>query len=591
MRSPRFGIGLRSQHLHAIAAAPGALDWLEVLSDNFLDAVGERRRLLEAIREQRPVALHGVSLSIAGSAALPVDYLDALARLAAWIEPVHVSDHLCWTSLGAHQSHDLLPVAYTAEVLDHVVERVDRVQSVLRRTLLLENPTAYVAFAADEMGEAEFFAELCRRSGCGMLLDVNNLFVNSQNLGLDADDYLQILDPASVAYIHLAGHADLGDVRIDTHDASVPAGVWSLYERASRRFPEAGVVIERDGNVPPLEELLDEVEMARSRHRGAERPCDAAASGTRIVADGAAAAGEPDRAGARSATSAALRSAASHDTLRDWQSLQSDFFERIVDRPIGFRHEEDAGIRTLLDARRSVRAGRGLRVYSDAYTASMQRALATNFPALATVLSADDFGALSAQYLRCHPPSGTGFTSLGAGLADFLRDHALEADYGVPREVLAELASLEQARIEVAAQPGDGRLLAEQDLATIASEEWESARFSLCTALRIVVVEHDVLSVVDAVEQGSSPARPARWRGAYLVYRRGDVVRTQAIARVEAEVLAGVRDGRQFGRVCAQVAISLTDNLEEAVVVSVRAVVAAAARGLIAERITSHPSG
>ena len=268
MQNPLFGVGFRTPHAGEIARAPGPVDWFEVLSDHYLGVGGTRRALLERLRAAHPVALHGVSLSIAGSEPLDRRYLDGLAVLAAWLEPVFVSDHLCWTALGGHESHDLLPVACTREVLEHVAARVAHVQDRLKRRLLLENASAYVAFRAREMEEADFLAELARRTGCGVLLDVNNLVVNAANLGVDPKRALEALPAEAVGYMHLAGHAVLPDVRIDTHDAEVPGAVWTLFEAAVQRFPAAGVILERDDNLPEYGQLVAESSSRRARASG-----------------------------------------------------------------------------------------------------------------------------------------------------------------------------------------------------------------------------------------------------------------------------------------------------------------------------------
>ncbi len=374
---PRFGLGFRAQHFAELRAAPRSVDWLEVLSDNYLGAGGPRRAMLEQLRREHPIALHGVSLGIAGDRAPSARYLRQLRTLADAIEPTFVSDHLCWTGIGGRNSHDLLPVAYTREVLELVCERVERVQQALGRRLLLENASAYVAFRADEISEAELFAELCARTGCGMLLDVNNLYVNAKNLGVDPQRHLDSLKAEHVGYLHLAGHAVLSDLRIDTHAADVPAEVWMLFEDVARRFPHAHVIIERDDEIPPLAELLREVERARATW------CEAVLSAPRPAAT------RPGRAASRGPSAGLVPS-------RGWAALRSAFWQRIIDKPLRFDHGAAQDLAPLLDIARPVGAARGLRVYSDAYTDTMRRALATNFPALARVLSARDFAALAA---------------------------------------------------------------------------------------------------------------------------------------------------------------------------------------------------
>jgi uncharacterized protein (UPF0276 family) len=205
-----------------------------------------------------PVVLHGVSLSIGSVDPLNRDYLESVRRLAAEVEPAWISDHLCWSSVDGHYLHDLLPLPYTAEALDHVAARVHTVQDVLRRPLVLENPSTYLSFAESAMTEWEFLRELVRRTGCGLLLDVNNVYVSARNHGFSADDYLAGLPADAVWQFHLAGHTDLGTHCIDTHDAPVCDAVWDLYRKAVRRFGAVSTLVEWDDKIPPLEVVLAE---------------------------------------------------------------------------------------------------------------------------------------------------------------------------------------------------------------------------------------------------------------------------------------------------------------------------------------------
>jgi uncharacterized protein (UPF0276 family) len=554
MTTPWLGVGLRSEHAHDVAATPRAVDWYELLSDNWIGASRERRAFLERLRGAVPLALHGVSLSIAGGDPIDTPYLRGLRALADRVDPAFVSDHLCWTGFGGHESHDLLPIAYTEEVLDHVAARVDAAQSILGRRLFLENASAYVAFRADALGEAEFFAALCRRTGCGMLLDVNNLFVNAANLGIDPAAYLAALPDEAVGYLHLAGHAVLADVRIDTHDAPVPDPVWELFEIVAQRWPAAPAIVERDDRIPAFAELVAEAGVARTRHARA------------LARSGAAPRAAPPRA-----------IAPPRPAIR-WQSVQKDFFERVADKPLGFDH---AGVETLLDDARPVRAARGMRVYSDAYTANLRRALATNFAALARVLRPDDFDALAAAYLRQHPPRSPDFVALGAALAAFVRDFAFAARYGVAPAALAELVALEQAQHEVQAAPDDATPLTPAALGAIAPADWDGARFAFAGGFRIVRATHDVLPAVESAARGEDPPRPAPGEVAYLVFRAGAGVRTERITLEDARVLEGLATGAAFADACRAGALPGDDEAALAER-GVRNLVAACERGVLA---------
>ncbi len=259
-----FGLGLRTQYFEDLLATPPAVDWFEITSENFMVAGGKPRHYLDRIRERWPLVMHGVSLSIGSTDPLDIDYLRGLRQLAHEIEPAWVSDHLCWTGVDGINSHDLLPMPYSEIAIAHVVSRVQQVQEFLGREILLENLSSYVEFRQSEMPEWDFVAEVARRSGSRILLDVNNIQVSARNQGFDPQAYLDGIPGDRVWQVHLAGHSDYGDYCIDTHDHDVPAEVWALYESAIRRFGAVSTMIERDDEFPPLSELLGELELARA---------------------------------------------------------------------------------------------------------------------------------------------------------------------------------------------------------------------------------------------------------------------------------------------------------------------------------------
>jgi uncharacterized protein (UPF0276 family) len=258
-----FGLGLRTQHFEDVLSGAPRVDWWEVITENFLVAGGNPRRVLRAVREHTPIVLHGVSLSIGSVDPVDDDYLGRLAALVAEVDPPIVSDHLCWSALGGHAAHDLWPLPYTDEALALVVAKVGRVQDRLGRRILLENPSSYVTFAASHIPEAEFLAEVARRADCGILLDVNNVYVSATNHGWDPAAYLAALPIDRVGQIHLAGHTDHGSHLLDTHDQPVCDAVWSLYADAIARFGDVASMIERDDHIPALDELIGELDRAR----------------------------------------------------------------------------------------------------------------------------------------------------------------------------------------------------------------------------------------------------------------------------------------------------------------------------------------
>jgi uncharacterized protein (UPF0276 family) len=263
-----FGLGLRPQHYSALLAGPDdAVDWLEIVSENFLVDGGRPLAMLDRFAERWPLAMHGVALNIGGQDPLDRDYLRALAKLAKRAKPALVSDHLCWSRHRGVQMHDLLPLPQTGEAVRHVAARIHEVQDALGMRIALENVSSYLRFAGDEMDEAAFLSAVAAESGCALLLDVNNVYVNAHNHGFDAFACIDALPRDSIAQIHLAGHSvdALGSgLLIDTHDAPVCEGVWALYAHALRRFGAVPGMIERDDHIPPLAETLSELERARS---------------------------------------------------------------------------------------------------------------------------------------------------------------------------------------------------------------------------------------------------------------------------------------------------------------------------------------
>ncbi len=258
-----FGLGLRVDHYEALLEDARGVDWLEIVSENYMVPGGRPLAWLERFRERFPLVMHGVSLSIGGTDPLDEGYLDRLAELAHRVEPAWVSDHLCWTGVQGINLHDLMPLPYTEEALAHVVERVRRVQDRLGRRILLENVSSYVRYADAQLSEWEFLAAVAERADCLILLDINNIHVSAHNHGFAARDYLDGIPVGRVQQFHLAGHEQGGQLLIDTHDAPVPDPVWQLYAEAVRRFGRVSTMIERDDHIPPLSELLAELDCAR----------------------------------------------------------------------------------------------------------------------------------------------------------------------------------------------------------------------------------------------------------------------------------------------------------------------------------------
>lgn len=258
-----FGLGLRTPHYQDFLNERQPLDWLEIISDNYLVDGGKPLRVLDRLRQDYPIAMHGVAMSLGASAGVDVQYLRRLKALADRVEPLWVSDHLCWIGHGPHQLHDLYPLPHTDEAAHHVVTQIRRAQDVLQRRLVIENVSSYLSFPDAAASEHQFLAYVAEEADCLLLVDVNNVHVSSVNHGFDAIDYLRALPAHRVQQIHLAGHSIRDDHLIDTHDHPVSEAVWALYAEARALFGPVATMIERDADIPPLAELLSELAYAR----------------------------------------------------------------------------------------------------------------------------------------------------------------------------------------------------------------------------------------------------------------------------------------------------------------------------------------
>ncbi|MEW8035932.1 MAG: DUF692 domain-containing protein [Candidatus Thiodiazotropha sp.] len=258
-----YGLGLRRQHYNDVLDTRPDVDWFEIISENYMVDGGKPLHYLDRIREHYPMVMHGVSMSIGSTDPLDYDYLARLKALMERVEPAWFSDHLCWTGMDKLNLHDLLPLPYTEEAIGHVVERVSRVQDYLGRQMLLENVSSYVTYSESQLTEWDFLREVVERADCLLLLDINNVFVSAFNHDFDPHDYLDAVPGERVYQIHLAGHTQEENLIIDTHDHPIADPVYGLYAEAIRRFGRVSTMIERDDHIPPLAELLRELDRVR----------------------------------------------------------------------------------------------------------------------------------------------------------------------------------------------------------------------------------------------------------------------------------------------------------------------------------------
>jgi hypothetical protein len=258
-----FGVGLRRPHYSRILKRHPKIDWFEVISENFMVAGGRPLEVLDAVRAHYPVVMHGVSMSIGSTDALDLAYLRSLSALARHTAPAWVSDHLCWSGVGGHRLHDLLPLPHNEETVRHVAARIRRVQEILGRYILIENVSSYLTYPDSTMTEWEFVRAVAEEADCGMLLDINNIFVNSFNHRFSAEEYIDAIPCERVVQFHLAGHSEHGGYLLDTHDHPIRNEVWTLYARAVRRFGAVSTLIEWDDNIPAFAVLTAAAQRAR----------------------------------------------------------------------------------------------------------------------------------------------------------------------------------------------------------------------------------------------------------------------------------------------------------------------------------------
>lgn len=258
-----FGLGLRKEHYQAILETQPELGFLEILTENYMIEGGKPLYYLDKLRQDYPMVMHGVSMSLGSVDPINKTYLNELKQLIDRVEPKWISDHLCWTGMDNKNMHDLLPLPYTEEAVNHMADKISQVQDYLGQQILVENLSSYITYTDDSMSEWEYLSAVANKADCNILLDVNNIYVSSYNHHFDPMDYINGIDSKRVWQHHLAGHTNDGNLILDTHDQDIIDPVWSLYEQAAKTFGPVSTMIERDGNIPALEDVLKELDQAK----------------------------------------------------------------------------------------------------------------------------------------------------------------------------------------------------------------------------------------------------------------------------------------------------------------------------------------
>lgn len=504
-RGTGFGLGLRTQHYADFLARKQPLDWLEIITDNYLIDGGKPLAVIDAIRRDYPVAMHGVAMSIGASQGVDVPYLQRVKALADRIEPLWVSDHLCWTGPGPEQLHDLYPLPYTDESARHVIAQIRRAQDVLGRRLVLENVSSYIRYRHDSASEWQFLAHIAQEADCLLLVDVNNIYVSSVNHGFDPLTYLHALPAHRVQQIHLAGHSDNGDHIIDTHDHPVALPVWDLYAQACQRFGAVAAMIERDDHIPPLAELLDEMAIAR-----------------RVAAEHVA---PPEPV---AITSITLAPTADPTGLA---AVQRHFADRVLANALPPEMPED-----LITGR--------LPIYHHAYRARLAEVLADTYAKTCLYMGSDTFEAHARDYAVAHPPRTRSLNRYGEGLVGTLR-----AAYPDNPE-LHELAQLDwdlRTRFDSA----DVSTL--ETAAAQASDTWTTRPGVLHPSALLRAITTNVVGVWNAIHTDDdvpeAVALPAP--ATLLVWRKGHQPHFRTLDAAEAAWVQALHAGASVHDACA----------------------------------------
>ncbi|TMA31133.1 MAG: DUF692 family protein [Deltaproteobacteria bacterium] len=526
------GLGLRPQHYGEVLSTLPAVPFFEVISENYMGlregGGGRPLEILERVRAHYPILLHGVSMNLGSADPIDRDYLRRLGALADRVQPLWMSDHLCWTGVAAENLHDLLPLPFTSESLRHLASRIAQVQDALGRPLLVENVSSYLTYAHSTMREWEFLAELVRRTGCGLLLDVNNVYVSAVNQGFDPAEFLRGLPRKAVQQIHLAGYSTHGPVLIDTHDHPVSAPVLQLYAEAVRRFGAVPTMIEWDEQIPPFAELLHEARVAADVQRSALQRTPSFQAQPRRATAAIEVGGPP---------------LARLQRWMRWMLTDPRGVRGALDNGSGPRRAQEPKPRLF---GRVVGGEDRLGIYANAYFLRIRDSLASDFRAVRRAVGEHAFHRLVAEYLveqSSHEPT---LAALGEQLPGFLSRHGLSRML----PFLPELAQLEWSALQALLGPP-------RETAGIgATGEWADARADLDSSVALLRTRWPVDRLWadrDLPERRGSRVLRARRRSFLIVRRAPEGVRVDRLPPAAFATLSALRDGVTLGEACERI--------------------------------------
>jgi uncharacterized protein (UPF0276 family) len=547
------GVGLRTRHYERALTGSLDVDWVELISENFFGDGGRPARTLERLREQLPIALHGVSLGIASIDAPDPDYLARLRALVDQVEPVWVSEHLCWATHQGRHTHSLLPFPLTEESLAAVAERVMRAQDALGRQLLLENTSSYLSFAGDQLREWEFLRELCERTDCLLLLDLNNIVVSCSNHAWDVAAYLDGIPGDRVWQLHLANHSDRGTHKFDSHLGPVAAPVWDLYREVLRRFGPISSLVEWDEDTPEWALLRDEQRKAATI---ANEVCGPAAANLSTVPSVTPSLpkgvwprpANPDRPSILSASERLGSTQLAEAQALLWRAISfpTGAADMLAAAPPSIR---DRYVEAFAETPEFPRTAR-LEVYANDYYWRLAGVLELHFPAVAWMLGHVQFHNLVTDYVLVCPPREPDLRRYSRAFPSFLSQH----EEGAREPELVEVAWIELDRVHML-DAADEPALDPAELTAIPLDQWPELRFAASKLARIRATSRPFTPMYAMCREGQShgyakrrhPARP----GHTLIWRKDLTVHHRDVEDAEALALHALFEGGSFLEICA----------------------------------------
>lgn len=521
-----FGLGLRTKHYPYIFEHQPAVNWFEIISENFMDTDGKPRRNLARIKELYPIVMHGVSLSIGTADPLNSEYLKKLKALIEWVNPAWISDHLCWTGVAHKTTHDLLPVPYTEEALKHIVQRIRQVQDYLERPIALENPSTYLEFNHSSMPEAEFIARMAEESGCNLLLDVNNVYVTCYNHRLDAKAYLDTLPMERVIQIHLSGHSNKGTHIIDTHDDHVIDEVWNLYKyvvRKARRVPNT--MVEWDDSIPEFPVLAAELDKARAA---------AKTSGSYVLPN--------------------LVQDQLPQRANDMRLLTES--QQRMQNAIMLGDRFDSKPEQWIRAKEQFAPAEQLAVYTNAYRYRLYDVTAEDYPVLKNYLGKDAFHKLLWDFVNHAQPDHFNIARYALKLPEFVKKQ-------LAQDVFAqELCALETV-IEQLTDPKETVALEQKHLVGMTPDTLMASVLRPREALRLLTFHYPVNAYYQQVMDEIQPNKPAPQQSYLAVFRHEDIVWRMDIEESEYHLLSRLFSGETVGQALEAMDESAAEKLSE----------------------------